>query len=313
MTPTKGSILAGGIAGPEYTGSIIWWALSDALIPEVALRAKWMAEGLPDALLPGARSPHRNLSDAVRAALIGRDEFVVGWIQSAGPFGDTSRVAILRRSIDPVNETVTDVQECLLTLTTTTVTSTDGTKERQATTHVSTPHPMAEKILAEWKRLQGSFTASEIRRAITSLMRHLAAVSLRDSGGVYFVPAPHTETALALARVVNSIGNSSFDILPVHHTEIGDAALARAAARSVSDEIADLQKEVAEFVAEAPRAGVLQRRLQAYDDLRNRVRLYKDLLGLEAADLDASIGKLESAVDVLLATPAAPASVSVPA
>ena len=301
MNATKQSILAVQAPG-EYEGAIVWWGLTDALVSEADFRRRWIEAGLPEDVLPGSRSSHRNLTDAVTLAMNGVEGFVVADIVRAGAHGDTTKLAILSRSVDATTDTVVDQQESVITL----VTRPDpngGPGTTVAATAGSNPHPLADRILAEFSRLEGQYTASEIRRAIVNALHRVSAVILREHGGVYWVAPVHTTTVEALHRVINATGQSEFDVLPLYRTGLTTATVSKAAARSLADEILALQDEIAEFEKEAPRGGVLVRRLQQFEDLRGRARLYQGALGLDITALDRSVSALEATVDLLIRGP----------
>ncbi|MCQ6473451.1 DUF6744 family protein, partial [Vibrio parahaemolyticus] len=77
--------------------------------------------------------------------------------------------------------------------------------------------------------LRDTHTADDVRRTITRALQSMSAVLVRDSGGVWWVPAPHAESMRKLQVAIESIGSSRFYLLPVHdssdaHRTLGDAA-----------------------------------------------------------------------------------------
>ena len=301
MTTTKQTVL-GITSGGQFQGSVVWWGLTDALVDEAGFRARWSAAGLSPNVLPQRRNPHRNLSDGAKLALIGVDGYLVRPITRAGVFGATTKLAIIREDRDPGHDLCNHTQESVVTLVTTKHPSDPDVVV--STFSISAPHPIADRIKAEWERLEGSYTATEIRKAIVNTLGGpAAAVPLREHGGVYWVPPTASATVDALREVINATGQSQFDVLPLFATAIGTASVASAASRSVYDEVAKLQAEVEQFKAEAPRSDVLGRRLKEYDDLRQRARLYRDVLSLDVTSLEASLVELEKTVDVMMQTP----------
>jgi hypothetical protein len=62
-----------------------------------------------------------------------------------------------------------------------------------------------------------------------------------------------------------------------------------------------LKSEVEGFIASPPdRPSTLVRRLDAFEDLKNRAALYRDVLQVHVADLDATLTGLAVAVESLL-------------
>lgn len=297
---TKATVLNSQNPGsPE--GYVLWWGLSDTLIPEADFRARWEAAGLPKAALPGPRSPHRNLSDAVKAAVVGEDRFLIRPIERAGVGGNVSKYAIVSEERDLLGERVTHHQESVVTLLTSPhPTDPDVTV---STFGALPPHPLADVVHAEWQKLEGSFTASEIRKAIVNTISILHGVVLREHGGVYWCAPVHAKEVEALRTVINGTGHSVFDVLPLFSTPIGTETISRAAARSLSEEVDALKNEIEGFKSEAPRGGVLARRLDQFDDLRARAALYRDVLALDVEWLGKALGELEATVDVIMNAP----------
>ncbi len=113
-----------------------------------------------------------------------------------------------------------------------------------------------------------------------------AAVTLRDHGGVYWVPAPHAETVRRLQGAIEKIGSSRVYLLPVHASADASRTLGDAAKLAIEDELATLKAEVAGFIASPPdRLSTLVRRLDAFDALKNRAALYRDVLQVHVQDL----------------------------
>lgn len=306
-TPSKQSILQiaqGNVQPGQFEGVVVWWGLTDANVPDADFRSRWVAAGLPEAAIPRERSAHRNLTDAAKAAMIGVDGYLVRPITRAGVFGDVTKLAIVKEERDPTHDVVRHTQESAITLTT--APHPNDATVTVKTFAVSTSHPIADRVRAEWEKLEGSLTAAEIRRAIVNMMGETCAVILREHGGVYWVPNVNASTIDALRDVINATGKSQFDVLPLFATGIGTQTIAAAASKSVADEVVRLQAEIEAFKAEAPRSGVLARRLVEYDALRTRAKLYRDVLSMDVTSLEQAIDDLSASVDILLSPPPAP-------
>ena len=91
------------------------------------------------------------------------------------------------------------------------------------------------------------------------------------------------------------------DIVPIHATPEGNAALGAAAHSAVQHEIEDLQAEIKAFVDEPPdRPIALVRRLETFEDLRAKAQLYQSVLNVQVSDLEASLSELAGKVRELL-------------
>ena len=133
-----------------------------------------------------------------------------------------------------------------------------------------------------------------------------AAVTLRDHGGVYWIPAPHAATLRKLQAAVEQIGSSRVYLLPVHASADATKTLGEAAVAALTEELTALRTEVEGFLKAPPeRASTLVRRLDAFDELRGRAELYRSVLSVTVADLDQTLTALTASVDQLLTTKAA--------
>lgn len=144
-------------------------------------------------------------------------------------------------------------------------------------------------------------TPDDIRRAMMKALDACAAVTLRDHGGVYWVPAPYAETVRRLQGAIEKIGSSRVYLLPVHASADANRTLGAAAKIAIEDELAALKAEVEGFMASPPdRPSTLVRRLDAFEGLQARANLYRDVLQVHVADLDATLAGLTASVESLL-------------
>ena len=130
---------------------------------------------------------------------------------------------------------------------------------------------------------------------LTTFLRE-AGVSLRESGGVYFVPATHQATLDALCAVVEAAGNNQTFLLPIVDSVEGKKTLRKVAKRSLDDEIRQLHEELQRFDREKVRESTLQRKLDGFDELRSRVNLFARVLSFKADSLNNKISGIQSAL-----------------
>ncbi len=97
------------------------------------------------------------------------------------------------------------------------------------------------------------------------------------------------------------IGASRLDIVPIHATPEARAALGDAARAAIEDDLVALRAEIEGFLAEPPeRTSTLMRRLQTFEELRGKARLYHSVLSVQVQDLEASLNELTLSVEGLL-------------
>ena len=141
---------------------------------------------------------------------------------------------------------------------------------------------------------------------ITRTLASFSSVLLRESGGIYWVPAPHATKLRKLQTATEAIGTSRMYLLPVHDSADANRTLGDVARRSLEEELDALKTEVAGFIAMPPeRPSTLMRRFDAFEALRARAQLYRDILQVQVSDLDTQIDTLTNSVEKLLAPSAA--------
>ena len=271
-----------------HVGDVVWWTLADARITRAQLESIWSAAGLSTSFLPDPHTPEKALRAAVRECQVGQHDHLV----RLGKEDDDELVfAVLLETRDGAGNVQTH-QEARIRL------------ERAAPARLDSDNPthdLVAAISAAYDRLVSTHTGDDVRRAVVKTLGSCAAVTLRDSGGVYWVPAPYAETLRQLQSAVAGIGASRLDIVPIHATPEARAALGDAARAAIEDDLVALRAEIQGFLAEPPeRASTLMRRLQVFEDLRNKARLYHSVLSVHVQDLEASLDELTLNVEGLL-------------
>ena len=160
---------------------------------------------------------------------------------------------------------------------------------------------MVQQLMARFEELKSLHTTDDIRRTITKTLDSFAAVTLRQMGGVYWVPAVYAKGLRQLQAVIERLGKSQMYLVPITATKEGQAALAQAAKASIEEELAALQTEMQQFLATPPdRASTLMRRLDHFDDLRRRANLYHTVLQAQVVGLGENLSEMERQVRGLL-------------
>ncbi|MBI2375121.1 MAG: hypothetical protein HYV07_14080 [Deltaproteobacteria bacterium] len=156
-------------------------------------------------------------------------------------------------------------------------------------------HDVVEQI-RELYRHHSAHTSEDVRSMMTSFLTE-AGVTLRDSGGVYFVPSTHSSQLDALCRVVQEIGphNKTF-VLPIVDTPAAQATLREVTQSSLDDEVRALEEELKAFDPEKVRSSTLERRLVAFEDLKARVGLFANVLSFKADGLHSRLTAINTEV-----------------
>lgn len=271
-----------------HLGDVIFWQLADARVDRATLQSLWKGGGLDVALLPEEPTAERALKQAVREAQVGQRDRLI----RLGLDTDTEIVfAVVRERRDEAGN-VTYHQEARIHL----------DRSSEVLTSDANGHDIVQSVVAAFRVLRSTHTADDVRRAIVKALGTWAAVTLREGGGVYWIPSVYGAELRRLQSAIEKIGTSRLFLLPVHQSADADRALSEIASASLEAELAQLQTEIAAFVSMPPdRVSTLTRRLEAFEALRDRAKLYRSILSVTATDLDRQLDAMSATVEGLLA------------
>lgn len=272
----------------EHVGDMLWWTLEDARISRARLEEVWTAAGLSTGLLPEPPTPEKALRTAVREAAVGQQ----GHLIRLGKEDDAELVFAVVEEQRDGSGNVSHRQEARVVL------------RKQMTPVLTSDAPDHELVRAVRERYEGlltTHTPDDVRRALVKTLASCAAVTLREHGGVYWVPAPFAATLRRLQVAVAGIGASRIDVVPIHASPEASMALGNAARSALEQDLAALTLEIDGFLQEPPdRASTLTRRLATFDELRTKARLYHSVLQVQVSGLDAQLDDLTRHVEGLL-------------
>jgi hypothetical protein len=279
-------------AGP-HVGDLLWWTLTDARISRSHLESIWAGAGLSPAWLPEPPTPERALRAAIRECQVGQHSHLL----RLGKEDEHDLVfAIVLETRDGAGN-VHHTQEARVRL----------DRHAPGQLHSDQPaHDLFVAISAAYDSLSSTHTSDDVRRGLLKVLNACAAVTLREHGGVYWTPAAYAETLRRLQTAVAQIGTSRVDIVPIHDTPEGTAALGQAARLSIQEDLAALRAEIDAFLKVPPeRASTLTRRLEIFNSLRSKAHLYHSVLKVHVEDLESDLNNLTLQVEGLLNSRAA--------
>jgi len=273
--------------GGQPLGDLLWWELANASVSRPDLVKLWVQGALPIELLPDEPTAEKAFKTAARETQVGHPN------------------RLLRLAMENEQETVFGIvheqrdgsgglqyhQEARITL--------DHSSDR---VHSDQPtDSMVQKLMARFEELKTLHTTDDIRRTITKTLDSFAAVTLRQMGGVYWVPAPYASSLRRLQTAIEQLGKSKMHLVPITATKEGQEALAQAAKASIEEELTALQTEMQQFLQTPPdRASTLMRRLEHFDDLRRKASLYQTVLQAQVEGLAENLTAMEQQVHSLL-------------
>lgn len=273
--------------GGHHLGDVAFWQLADVRLDRSTLESLWKTAGLDAALLPEEPTAEKALKQAVREAQVGQRDRLI----RLGLDSEVEVVfAIVRESRDDAGN-VKYLQEARVHL-------------DRASGVISSDvnsHDIVRAVFDGFHVLKTTHTADDVRRAIVKALGSWAAVTLRDGGGIYWVPSVYAAELRRLQGAIEKIGSSRVHVLPVHQSDDAQRALGEIATASLEAELAQLQTEIAAFVSMPPeRTSTLTRRLDAFSALKDRATLYKTVLSITVTDLDQQLRNMTATVEGMI-------------
>lgn len=149
----------------------------------------------------------------------------------------------------------------------------------------------SDKIREEFNVRKGVYTNTQFVNLVKTYIDEEAdSLTLRDSGGVYFIPAHRKEQFDKLVALFAAFNSASLDVVPVIDTAQAKRSVWGALTSDIESEIASLQAQLEQWDKDGdPRDGVIQRRLEQYAALTEKVDDYATLLSGAASELQEKL------------------------
>lgn len=154
----------------------------------------------------------------------------------------------------------------------------------------------AAEILDEFHTRKNVYTNTQFVGLVKKyIAQEASSLTLRDHGGVYFIPAHKEAEFKKLCALFGSFDAATLDIVPVIDTAQAKRSVWSALTSDIETEIASLEEQLAGWDKDGdPRDGVIQRRLEQYSALKEKVEDYSMLLSGTATDLKEKLDKVAS-------------------
>lgn len=285
-------------AGGRRLGSLLWWSLANNRISHPELESMFEQQGLAHDYLPKAVKPAGAFRRAWRHAASGLASGLM--LRRISESADELVVGLVEEHPDATNK---DLDYRVL--------ARISFDKAEGRIEADAEHGVVEEMRWLYRRHLDHST-DDIRSMLTAFLGD-AGISLRESGGVYFVPARFSTTLDALCAVVEAAGGNTTFRLPVLDTADGRSTLRDVANRSLDDELRALEQELAGFDPDSVRASTLERRVEAFDALRSRVRMFSGVLQFKADGMLDRIANLQAGLRGQLGAKGAPAPTPMPA
>jgi hypothetical protein len=273
MTTTKVKNVI-SVTDSQEAGAICWWRLSGE-VSRQALAAAWEEAGLAEDLLPVGCTPGAALRRAIVKFSHGR--------QMVRPLGDRLSFAIV---VERVTGIAID----------------DGTEQELAYETIARVSmgeddklvckgdpKICAAVTAGYEAALGTYDANDISMWMSGrLLPYVQAVSLRDKGGIYFVPRATVDTWRAIVGLIRGVSAHTVFEVPAMSSNEAVAAILDAISREAQEAAEAMETELIEQDLSAK---VLRNRVVKLDKVAAKVATYEALLG---TSLDALRARLEA-------------------
>lgn len=271
-------IIATDIA-PSAAGRFVWWRLSGAVTSAV-FRAAWAREGLDPATAPAPPSPKVAFSRAVRAVATPR--------RLVRPLENGGTLIVDERDDGQGGLTWQPIAAVRL----------DPGKQRPAVDRV-TPEAIAvfDAIQEAFDVALVTVESDDVSTYLARKMPAFEAVSLRDTGGVYFVPQPQVDRWEAVVRAFRGCSAHMVANVPAMAGDEAAIAILDAITAEVTSTIEAINAEVTDGEL-GPRA--LETRADRAAALASKLAGYEKLLGRKVEGLGERVEALRAGVSAAL-------------
>lgn len=248
-------------------GAAVWWRLSGGLRLGELTQA-WEDLGLDEGMLPKAPSAHTALARAAKE--LAGPRTLIRCLQRGG-----WAVVHERPQQDGLDYNVSAQVHlrdgaCLVT---------------------PEDFDLADTVKAAFARHQQEVTQTDVSSWLAGLMKACKAVSLRDTGGIYFVPRQSLGDWHWMVQAIRAASNHVIFEMPCMRTDDAVRAIVDALTQEAEAEVAALSEELDKTIEGETKLGgrALDSRLAKADRVKEKVASYETLLGTGLATLHSKL------------------------
>lgn len=271
------SIIAVPQARGDSLGAITYWSLQRTPIPRELLKECIIALGLSEKRLPVAPTTKVLLARACQHAA--GVKYIVkskaGFVhvldeQASGADDKLLMASAATYALDVDDQGVTFVKVIRDTI------------------------DMSHRIVDGYKNAMNSYTSEDISAWLTGEAELHAAVRMRSSGGVYFIPEPKQEAWSKLTEALASISQHVVYKIPALRVDSATDAVIDA----LVAECEQCLDEVVDFIgaADQPSNRSLTARMKRIDSMRDKVALYEGTIDRNLTAMQDKLARLKGVV-----------------
>jgi len=286
------SMIANSLGGETATlGSCIYWSLSEMQISYLDFVKLLSDAGMDTALAPTVRAKsalHKALKAETKFEIQERSKANDKFHRKVLDDKDVAVFAIVTSSVDATAQDVTFDTEVKIVM----------NKKDYSIRVVGGSEDISNRIQERYKEYMGVYTLDQIRSTLLRFIyRHASAIMVRESGGIYFVPATHMEefkklqTFFGLLADLNPGKSCEVNEIPVVDAPGQKALMWKTFTADIMNRLNTMRREVSEI--EDPTEKSVERRIQDFQKLREEIEVYEALLEGMASDLKDNLNSIQ--------------------
>jgi hypothetical protein len=143
----------------------------------------------------------------------------------------------------------------------------------------------------KFEAFKGTYTGDHFRRVTLDIIKTgCQGITIRERGGVYFVPSTHLEAFEKLQTLFSQFPGCSIDVIPVIDTAQAKKSMWKALTGEVEEDIKTLKEDLEKLDEASDRS--VKIRLARYEVLKSKVENYEILLQGTAGALKSELDSL---------------------
>ncbi len=163
---------------------------------------------------------------------------------------------------------------------------------------------MEPEIREGFKKFLVTLQSGDLRTIVMRTLKASNSITVREKGGVYFVPRQALDTVAKLRALCGQIPGAVFNRLRIADEPEEREDMLKTAGAEIEAELADAEKEMQEINDKAKegkiRGDTIDRRIKTFGEIKAKALAYKDLLNFKAEDVEERLNKLQNQAAVLL-------------
>lgn len=179
---------------------------------------------------------------------------------------------------------------------------------------VNHAHRGYDLVKERYEEYKDYLNSEDVRDIVLTIINQIPTVSVRQRGGIYFIPEKFADevdrletlvgslprgSSTDLAKTPNGTSNGSYlAVAPQIDTEKSKKAIYKAFVASLKSRMEGFEKDLEEKGMKQKNA--LRNRLQEFKEMRAEIEFYRDALEFQVEDLSSSLKKLKKKVKTKL-------------